>query len=757
MAGTQQLAGQGCGPRLSILMVSDFFYPNFGGVENHIYQLSQCLINQGHKVVVMTHAYGDCGGVRYLTNGLKVYYLYRRPIHAQSTMPTLWLGAFRLLRLICIRENISLVHCHQAFSTLGGEALVQARTMGYKVVFTDHSLFGFADAASIATNKLIKAVLADVQHAICVSHTSKENTVLRASLHPAAVSVIPNAVDASEFEPHPNQPRYTLGSPVTIIALSRLVYRKGIDILALVIPEICHRHPHVNFIIGGDGPKRGLLEQMINQEGLAGRVALAGAIPHERAREFLLQGHIFVNASLTEAFCMAIVEAASAGLLVVSTCVGGVPEVLPPDVMLLAEPSPEDLLAAVEQALLLLPELDPQQQHARVRAMYNWPNVAQRTEAAVAAGGTTCAHLPSKASRNGSISKLCAWVHGVKLVLGPIAAHLIVHTMMMLRHSQDLCCCCDGPPSVVLRMHSTMLRSAAAAAARRVEEQRQLTLLQPVVQGVKLVDAGSTSSAAADSVDDAALLLFGGRIQASIVDGQRRSQQERLHASYNTQANITDCVFENNAATEASAGLKVCCNATAYVSRCKFVNNTADSAAAVDVVNNGQASMTARTFERNKAQYQAAGVRVQQQAQVDLTGCLFRQNSATYGGAIYMDDQGSAAVSSCTFRGNQASTSGAAFYAGGTSTLDISDTTLANNNASYGAAVFMFNIASLSMGSSNCSRNTATTSGGCLGVDGVDSNDVQMWRSTFDSNQAGDGGAMNFGTSGSSEEAQAST
>lgn len=39
------------------------------------------------------------------------------------------------------------------------------------------------------------------------------------------------------------------------------------------------------------------------------------------------QGHIFVNASLTEAFCMALLEAASVGLLVVSTAVGGVPEV----------------------------------------------------------------------------------------------------------------------------------------------------------------------------------------------------------------------------------------------------------------------------------------------------------------------------------------------------------------------------------------------------------------------------------------------
>ena len=36
--------------RHRILMVSDFFYPKFGGVENHIYLLSQCLLKLGHKV-----------------------------------------------------------------------------------------------------------------------------------------------------------------------------------------------------------------------------------------------------------------------------------------------------------------------------------------------------------------------------------------------------------------------------------------------------------------------------------------------------------------------------------------------------------------------------------------------------------------------------------------------------------------------------------------------------------------------------------
>lgn len=61
-----------CSPDLRVLMVSDFFFPNCGGVESHIYQLSQCLLARGHKVVVLTHAYGELSGERYLTNGLKV-------------------------------------------------------------------------------------------------------------------------------------------------------------------------------------------------------------------------------------------------------------------------------------------------------------------------------------------------------------------------------------------------------------------------------------------------------------------------------------------------------------------------------------------------------------------------------------------------------------------------------------------------------------------------------------------------------------
>lgn len=357
-------------------MVSDFFYPKFGGVENHIYLLSQCLLKLGHKVVVMTHAYGNRSGVRYMTGGLKVYYVPWKPFLMQNTLPTFY-GTLPIIRTILIREQISLVHGHQAFSTLCHEALMHARTMGYKVVFTDHSLYGFADVGSIHMNKVLQFTLADVSQAICVSHTSKENTVLRSGLPPEKVYVIPNAVDTAMFKPAAERPS---GNEIVIVVISRLVYRKGADLLVEVIPEVCRMYPNVRFIVGGDGPKRVRLEEMREKHSLQDRVEMLGAVPHAQVRSVLISGHIFLNSSLTEAFCIAILEAASCGLLTVSTRVGGVPEVLPDDMIVLAEPDPTDMVQAIKKAMSILPMIDPQDMHNRMKKLYDWHDVAKRTE-----------------------------------------------------------------------------------------------------------------------------------------------------------------------------------------------------------------------------------------------------------------------------------------------------------------------------------------------------------------------------------------
>jgi len=62
--------------------------------------------------------------------------------------------------------------------------------------------------------------------------------------------------------------------------------------------------------------------------------------------QVLIQGSIFLNTSLTESFGIAILEAACAGLYVVSTKVGGVPEILPEDMISFANPTEDGELRA---------------------------------------------------------------------------------------------------------------------------------------------------------------------------------------------------------------------------------------------------------------------------------------------------------------------------------------------------------------------------------------------------------------------------
>ncbi|KAF0746077.1 hypothetical protein AaE_008273, partial [Aphanomyces astaci] len=85
---------------MRIAMCCDFFYPRLGGVEMHIWSLSQCLIRRGHKVIVITHQTDGPNkrqGIRYMTNNLKVYYLPLVPMVDNVTLPT-FAGGFGLFR-----------------------------------------------------------------------------------------------------------------------------------------------------------------------------------------------------------------------------------------------------------------------------------------------------------------------------------------------------------------------------------------------------------------------------------------------------------------------------------------------------------------------------------------------------------------------------------------------------------------------------------------------------------------------------------
>ena len=246
-------------------------------------------------------------------------------------------------------------------------------------------------------------------HITLLTLSSKENTVLRASLDPLMVSVIPNAVVASNFRPlHPTELAQAHANPtssalpppppqtfqplrpndtITIVVISRLFYNKGTDLLIASIPRILAIHPNVRFIIAGSGPKAIDLEQMLDRHILHDRVTLLGPVRHEEVRDVMVRGHIYLHPSLTEAFGTVLVEAASCNLLIVCTRVGGIPEVLPGHMTVFAKPEEDDLVRATSEAVGLLMGKDEKGRavrrerfHEQVRMMYSWSDIARRTE-----------------------------------------------------------------------------------------------------------------------------------------------------------------------------------------------------------------------------------------------------------------------------------------------------------------------------------------------------------------------------------------
>lgn len=391
----------------SIVMGCDFFFPRVGGVEQHIWSLSQCLLSLGHRVVVVTGRYATPDGsaarvgVRYMAGGLRVYYLPHAPMADQASLPT-YFALLPLLRAIFLREGATLAHGHAATSVFTHDFIVAARSLGIPALYTDHSLFGSRTFAHINVNKYLSFVLRDVAAVITVTESARENLCERANVDPALTNTIPNAVDAAQFEPPTEAERAersrqasavinnaymsTLSggagaapAPVTIVMVSRLVFRKGVDLAAVLIPLACARWPHVRFIVGGDGPKRALLEEVREQHALGDRLELLGNVPHDAVRDVLVRGSIFLNCSLTESFCIAILEAAAAGCYVVATNVGGVPEVLPSHMVTLAEPNVDDLMRALGEALVKAPLVDADAQHEEVARLYAWPQVTART------------------------------------------------------------------------------------------------------------------------------------------------------------------------------------------------------------------------------------------------------------------------------------------------------------------------------------------------------------------------------------------
>jgi glycosyltransferase involved in cell wall biosynthesis len=141
----------------------------------------------------------------------------------------------------------------------------------------------------------------------------------------APITVIPNGVDVELFS-HFAQTVQSSREPL-IITTSRLVHKNGLDNL---IESLTYLPAHIRLQILGNGPDREKLSSLAQKLSLESRVEFISHVDSEKLGEYLSRASVFVRPSRSEGLGNSFLEAMAAGLPVIGTPVGGIPDFLRP-------------------------------------------------------------------------------------------------------------------------------------------------------------------------------------------------------------------------------------------------------------------------------------------------------------------------------------------------------------------------------------------------------------------------------------------
>ncbi|MFV0459496.1 MAG: glycosyltransferase family 4 protein [Actinomycetales bacterium] len=144
-------------------------------------------------------------------------------------------------------------------------------------------------------------------------------------------------VDAEVFSPQVDgaavRARHGLGDAPVIVCVSRMVARKGQDMLVRAMPQVLRVHPQVRLLLVGDGPHRRAVERAARSLAVSDAVVFAGRRPWQETPQYYAAGTIFAMPTRTrlgglepEALGICYLEAAATGLPVIAGDSGGAPD-----------------------------------------------------------------------------------------------------------------------------------------------------------------------------------------------------------------------------------------------------------------------------------------------------------------------------------------------------------------------------------------------------------------------------------------------
>lgn len=315
-----------------VLLVSNDFPPRRGGIQSYLHELVGQLLQSGVDYALTVYAPKWKGSdefdeaaaasgyrvVRHPTTlmlpGPGVDDRMRRLI-ADNDIETVWFGAAAPLALLAPRARGA------------GASRVIASTHGHEVGWSmlpvaRNALRRIGDGTDVVTY---------------VSNYTRGRFASAFGPH-AALEYVPPGVDTDRFVPDPAaraemRSRYGLGDRPVIVCLSRLVPRKGQDMLIRALPAIRGRVDGAALVIVGGGPHMDTLRKLATDTGVADHVVFTGGVPGAELPAHHAMADVFAMPCRTrgagldvEGLGIVFLEASSTGVPVVAGDSGGAPE-----------------------------------------------------------------------------------------------------------------------------------------------------------------------------------------------------------------------------------------------------------------------------------------------------------------------------------------------------------------------------------------------------------------------------------------------
>jgi phosphatidylinositol alpha-1,6-mannosyltransferase len=311
------------------LLVTNDFPPRRGGIQSYLVELVSRLAATGeHTLTVYAPQWKDAETFDAHTAG---YHVVRHPgtlmlptpsvdtrmrrLIAEHGIDTVWFGAAAPLGLLAHRAR-------QA-----GATRVLASTHGHEVGW---SMLPVA-------RSVLRRIGEDSDVVTFVSRYTRAR--FTSAFGPnGALEHLPPGVDTDRFRPDPAsraelRTRYGLGQRPTVLCLSRLVPRKGQDMLIRALPSIRQRVNGAALVIAGGGPYLAALRRLADRFGVSDHVTFTGGVPAADLPAYHAMADVFAMPCRTrgagldvEGLGIVFLEASAAGVPVIAGSSGGAPE-----------------------------------------------------------------------------------------------------------------------------------------------------------------------------------------------------------------------------------------------------------------------------------------------------------------------------------------------------------------------------------------------------------------------------------------------